>query len=86
MNPAFAQIGPGVKDVEAARAGTKLQVIVLIDADGRPDLDALEQAAHEISPTLNTTKVRSEADLGVQGYTLEVSIPGTDAPLTQLRH
>ena len=86
VSPALAQIGQDVEDVRVVRAGAKSQVIVLVDADERPDLDVLEQATHEVSSALDAAEARGEADFGTQGYTLEVSTPGIDAPLTQPRH
>ena len=86
VSPALAQIGLDVEDVKVVRAGAKSQVIVLVDADERPDLDVLEQATYEVSSALDAAEARGEADFGAQGYTLEVSTPGIDAPLTQPRH
>lgn len=86
VSPVLTEMGLDVEDIKVVRAGAKSQVIVLVDSDERPDLDVLEQATHEVSAALDAAEARGDADFGAQGYTLEVSTPGIDAPLTQPRH
>lgn len=86
VSPALAQLGLDVEGVKVVRAGARSQVIVTVDADARPDLDLIEEATREVSEALDAAESRGEADFGAQGYTLEVSTPGVDAPLTLARH
>jgi ribosome maturation factor RimP len=71
-------------DLEAVRvtsAGRRRVLRVIIDADGGVSLDDIALASRELSIKLDS----SEA-MGDQPYTLEVSSPGVDRPLTQPRH
>lgn len=86
VSPVLNEIGLDVENVKVVRAGAKSQIIVQVDADERPDLDVLEQVTHEVSAALDAAEARGDADFGTQGYTLEVSTPGIDAPLSQPRH
>lgn len=76
-------------DVEAVRisgAGRKTQVTVAVDGDRRPDLDALEAVTRDVSAALDDAEAAGEIRFGALEYTLEVSTPGVDAPLTLPRH
>ena len=66
-----------VEEIKINRAGSKTVVAVALDSDNRPDLDTLEVVSGEISEAFA---------FGGQGYTLEVSTPGVDHPLTLPRH
>jgi ribosome maturation factor RimP len=54
---------------------------VVVDADGGVDLDKIALISREASARLDDTGAMGEAP-----YTLEVSSPGVDRPLTQPRH
>ena len=52
-----------------------------MDADGGVSLDDIEQVSRELSAVLDQAAAMGEAP-----YTLEVSSPGVDRPLTEPRH
>ena len=54
---------------------------VAIDKDGGVTMDDIADATREVSRLLDETDV-----MGAQAYTLEVSSPGVDRPLTLPRH
>jgi ribosome maturation factor RimP len=77
----LAQSGLDLEGVEVSRAGRRSLVRVLIDQDGGVTLDDVAEATHLVSEVLDTSDVMGEAP-----YTLEVTSPGTDRPLTLPRH
>lgn len=84
IEPAVRAAGLVLEDVVVAAAGRRTVVRVVLDLDddaiGSLDLDTLGEVAREISAALDA------ADPVHGVYTLEVSTPGTDRPLTELRH
>lgn len=80
-----AQSGFDIEAVTVNRAGAKSAVRIAVDADERPDLDRLEALSARISEALDAAEERGEVSFG-PGYTLEVSTPGVDMPLTQPCH
>ena len=58
-----------------------LMTFVAIDKDGGVTMDDIADATREVSRLLDDTGV-----MGEQAYTLEVSSPGVDRPLTLPRH
>ncbi len=85
ITPVARTCGLDIEGVKVTRAGRKSVVGIFVDSDIRPDLDLLEQVSQEVSALLDAAEERGEVNLGA-GYTLEVSTPGVDAPLTQSRH
>jgi len=67
--------------VKIAAAGRRRVLRVVIDADGGVSLDEIAEVSREISARLDATDAMGDAP-----YTLEVSSPGLDRPLTQPRH
>ncbi len=53
----------------------------MVDADRRPSLDDIAELSRSLSKELDDSGVMGEA-----AYTLEVSSPGVDRPLTEPRH
>lgn len=78
--PVLAEAGFHVEDVEVRQAGSRRLVQVLVDRDGGISLDDVADASRAISGVLDDTDVFPGA------YVLEVSSPGVDRPLTELRH
>ncbi len=74
-----------IEDIRTVKAGKKSQVVVSLDSDARPTLDELEAASNEISELFDAHEAAGEINFGA-GYTLEVTTPGVDLPLTQPRH
>nr|WP_120491474.1 ribosome maturation factor RimP [Corynebacterium lactis] len=86
LAPALSRIGLDIEAVKVVRAGAKSQVVVSVDGETRPDLDGLEEATRVVSEELDAAEAAGAANFGAQGYTLEVSTPGIDAPLVKPRH
>ena len=74
-----------IEHIKVTRAGKKSQVGIYLDGDQRPDSDLLESLAQHIGEELDAREDAGEMSFG-PGYTLEVSTPGLDMPLTQPRH
>ncbi len=82
--PAAQAAGLVVDSVTVSAAGKQTKVFVAVDlpedAVGSADLDTVAKASRAIGDALDEANVPSGA------YTLEVSTPGTDRPLTLRRH
>jgi ribosome maturation factor RimP len=82
--PVVAHAGLHLEDVQVAPAGRRTVVRIVIDLDddavGSLDADTLAIVSRGISAALDA------ADPVKGAYVLEVSTPGTDRPLTELRH
>jgi ribosome maturation factor RimP len=70
-----------LEDVEVRSAGRRRIVRVLVDGDGGVSLDQVAALTQAVSDVLDRSDV-----LGDAPYTLEVSSPGVDRPLTLPRH
>jgi ribosome maturation factor RimP len=70
-----------LEDVELRSVGRRLVLRVLVDSASGVSLDDVASAAHAVSEALDESDV-----LGDEPYTLEVSSPGVDRPLTLPRH
>jgi ribosome maturation factor RimP len=77
----LAASGLDLEDVEVTAVGRRRVVRVLVDKDGGVSLDDVAEATTEVSSVLEDTDV-----LGDGSYTLEVTSPGVDRPLTLPRH
>ena len=74
-------LGLDLEAVDLSRAGKRSVLRVAVDKDGGVDLDDIAAATGEVS------RVLDESDaMGNNPYTLEVSSPGVDRPLTLPRH
>lgn len=74
-------LGLDLEAVDLTPAGKRRLLRVAVDKDGGVDLDDVAAATREVS------RVLDESDaMGEQPYTLEVSSPGVDRPLTLPRH
>ncbi len=81
LEPVAAAMDMDLEDIRITSAGRRRLVRVIVDADGGVSLDDIALASREISAALDAAGVMGEAS-----YTLEVSSPGVDRPLTQPRH
>ncbi len=77
----LAEVGLDVEAVELTQAGRRRLLRVAVDQDGGVTMDDIAEATREVSRVLDATNA-----LGEQPYTLEVTSPGTDRPLTLPRH
>lgn len=85
LTPMIKEHGFDLEDVKTAKAGKKSQVVVRVDGNQRPSSDDLESLSREIGDFFDGAEQRGELNFGA-GYTLEVSTPGVDLPLTAPRH
>jgi ribosome maturation factor RimP len=74
-------VGLDLEAVELTPAGKRRLLRVAVDKDGGVTLDDIADATKEVSRLLDESDV-----MGEQPYTLEVTSPGVDRPLTQPRH
>lgn len=80
----LAATGLDVEAIDVTPAGKRRLVRVAVDKDGGVTLDDIAEATREVSRVLDGPE-GSEV-LGEMPYTLEVTSPGTDRPLTHPRH
>lgn len=73
--------GYDLEDVNVVAAGKHSAVRIMVDRDEGIDLDALPELSREISDVFDAV-----SDFGDAPYTLEVTTPGIDRPLTEARH
>ena len=74
-------LGLDLEAVELSKAGKRSVLRVAVDKDGGVDMDDIAAATAEVSGVLDDSDV-----MGNNTYTLEVSSPGVDRPLTLPRH
>ena len=84
IEPVVHDAGLGLEGVTVSRAGARSVVRVVLDLPedepGSLDLDRVAEVTRPVSSALD------EVDVLPGAYTLEVSTPGTDRPLTEPRH
>jgi len=73
--------GFDLEDVNVVSAGKHSTVRIMVDREQGIDLDALPILSREISEVFDGV-----SDFGEAPYTLEVTTPGIDRPLTEERH
>lgn len=83
--PLAAALGLDVENVTVTRAGAKSAVRIAVDGDVRPDLDQLEELSRGVSGEFDAREASGVLHFG-PGYTLELTTPGLDTPLTAGRH
>ncbi len=81
LEPAVAALGMDLENVRITSAGRRRLLRVVVDADGGVTLDDIALVSQELSATLDRA-----AAMGEMSYTLEVSSPGVDRPLTEPKH
>jgi ribosome maturation factor RimP len=81
LAPIVRAAGLDLESVRVGSAGRRRLLRVVVDADGGVSLDDIALVSREASIRLDDTGAMGEAP-----YTLEVSSPGVDRPLTQPRH
>jgi ribosome maturation factor RimP len=81
LEPVVHAAGADLESVRISSAGRRRLLRVYVDADGGVGLDEIALISRELSARLDATGAMGEAP-----YTLEVSSPGVDRPLTQPRH
>jgi ribosome maturation factor RimP len=81
LEPTAAAMGMDLEDVRITSAGRRRLLRVVVDADGGVSLDDIALVSRGLSDTLDRA-----AAMGETSYTLEVSSPGVDRPLTEPKH
>jgi ribosome maturation factor RimP len=81
LEPVVHAMNMDLEGIRVTAAGRRRVLRVVVDADGGVSLDDIAVASRELS-----VKLDNSAEMGEQPYTLEVSSPGVDRPLTQPRH
>jgi ribosome maturation factor RimP len=79
--PVIHASGMDLEAVRVTAAGRRRLLRVIVDSDGGVSLDDAAAVSRELSLVLDSTGV-----MGDFPYTLEVSSPGVDRPLTEPRH
>jgi ribosome maturation factor RimP len=80
----LAASGLDVEAIDLTPAGKRRLLRVAVDKDGGVSLDDIAEATKEVSRVLDGPE--GSDVMGEQPYTLEVTSPGTDRPLTHPRH
>jgi ribosome maturation factor RimP len=81
LEPVVNGAGFDLETLSIQPVGRRLVVRVVVDRDGGTDLDAIASISRTVSDALDRDAVMGDA-----AYTLEVSSPGVDRPLTEPRH
>ena len=81
LSPVVHAAGADLEEVRVTGAGRRMLLRVVVDADGGVDLDTIALISREVSDVLDAGD-----EFGDAPYTLEVTSPGVDRPLTQPRH
>jgi ribosome maturation factor RimP len=81
IEPVIAAAGLDLESVRMSVAGRRRLLRLVVDSDHGVNLDDAADVSREVSAALDASSI-----LGDIPYTLEVSSPGVDRPLTQPRH
>ncbi|KAB2341751.1 ribosome maturation factor RimP [Actinomadura rudentiformis] len=81
LEPAVAEAGFDLEEVDVRPAGRRRLVKIVVDADGGVSLDDVATLSQTASDLLDGSNV-----MGTSPYVLEVTSPGVDRPLTEPRH
>lgn len=81
LEPLVGERGLELDELEVTPAGKRRVLRVVVDSDEGVELDTCADLSRAASEKLDETDV-----MGGAPYVLEVSSPGADRPLTELRH
>lgn len=81
VTPALHQAGFYLEDINVANPGKHRIITVIVDGDSSLNLDQVTAATRLVSELLDNAEF-----LGDAPFTLEVTSPGVDRPLTLPRH
>ena len=81
IHPVIAAAGMDLESVRVSAAGRRRLLRVVVDSDEGVSLDDAAAISRQLSAVLDAAPV-----MGDFPYTLEVSSPGVDRPLTDPRH
>ena len=82
LRPIVEKTGFILEEVKVTPLGRRRQISIIVDGEARnPNLDEVAGLSRAISAQLDEYSA-----LGDSPFTLEVTSPGVDRPLTELRH
>ena len=81
IEPAVNELNLFLEDVVITSAGKHSMLRILIDGETRLSMDQVTEASFKISEIIDQMP-----DIGQTPFTLEVSTPGAEYPLTLARH
>ena len=81
ITPALSALGFYLEDVTITSAGRRSMLTVIVDGDTHLSLDQVTSATKAIGEIIESLQ-----SLGETPFTLEVTSPGLDRPLTKPRH
>ncbi|TMR15029.1 ribosome maturation factor RimP [Nonomuraea turkmeniaca] len=81
LEPVVSAEGLDLEDITVTQAGKRRLLRVIVDRDGGVSLDDVADVSQAVSAALD-----DDNSMGPAAYTLEVSSPGVDRPLTEPRH
>ena len=81
ITPALSDLGFYLEDITITSAGRRIMLTVIVDGDTHLSLDQVTVATKAISEIVENIQ-----SLGQAPFTLEVTSPGLDRPLTKPRH
>ena len=81
ITPTIEGLGFYLEDLNITSAGRRSMLTVIVDSDTHLSLDQVTSATKAIGEI-----VESVQSLGETPFTLEVTSPGLDRPLTKVRH
>ncbi|MDP2014428.1 MAG: ribosome maturation factor RimP [Actinomycetota bacterium] len=81
--PLLMAAGVDLEDLQVQQAGRREIVRLVVDRDGGVDLDLVSEISRQVSAVLDAEPLSSHFD---GTYVLEVTSPGVDRPLTELKH
>ena len=81
ITPALSNLGFYLEDVVITTAGRRSMITVIVDGDTHLSLDQVTQVTKAIGEIIENIQ-----SLGQSPFTLEVTSPGIDRPLTKPRH
>ena len=81
IEPVVTAAGMDIESVRVTAAGRRRVLRVMVDSDHGVTLDDAAAISRQLSAALDSVAV-----MGDYPYTLEVSSPGVDRPLTEPRH
>lgn len=81
VSPIIEAGGNYLEEIKIVSAGKRKLITIIVDSDSYLNLDQVAAISREISETIENLK-----SLGSSPFTLEVTSPGVDRPLTKPRH
>lgn len=82
IRPVVEQAGFDLESLVVSQAGRRSVVRVIVDSDDGVSLDDIAAISRAVSAELD----EGDDGFGASPYTLEVTSPGVDRPLTEQRH